>query len=114
MGILNFETATNQAVCAIHPSTWIAKNYLYYFFRSHQAKLAGQAVGNAQPNISQAKIRATELPMPELKEQERVSIRLWNMQDKVQELEDTYTTKLTLLAELRQSLLARAFAGELT
>lgn len=72
VGILRFEAATNQAVCAIFPGEKHVPEYLYYYLLSANAELVSQAIGNAQPNISQAKVKAVEVPLPPLKEQKRV------------------------------------------
>lgn len=71
-GILRFEAATNQAVCAILPSRHHLPEYLYYYLLHAKPSLVAQAVGNAQPNISQAKIKALEVPLPSLEEQRRI------------------------------------------
>jgi type I restriction enzyme S subunit len=63
VGILRFEAATNQAVCAILPTESHIPEFLYYFLLAQQKELIKTATGNAQPNISQAKIRAIQIPM---------------------------------------------------
>jgi type I restriction enzyme S subunit len=72
VGILRCEASTNQAVCGIFPNTKILPEFLYYFFLNHKAVLVAQAAGNAQPNISQQKIRNTEIPLPSIPEQKRI------------------------------------------
>ena len=72
VGILKIEAATNQAVCGILPSDQIVPEYLYYFLLSKKDELIGKAVGNAQPNISQAKIRETMVPIVGKAEQRRI------------------------------------------
>ena len=64
VGILRFEATTNQAVCGILPSKDLLPEFLFYFFLSRQDQLVAQATGNAQPNISQQKIKNTEVPIP--------------------------------------------------
>lgn len=71
-GILRFEAATNQAVCAILPSKNHIPEYLYYYLLHAKQELVALAVGNAQPNISQAKIKTTLVPLPPLEEQKRI------------------------------------------
>ena len=62
VGILKLETSTNQAVCGILPNDNILPEYLYYYFLYYKDLLVAQAVGNAQPNISQQKIKSVEFP----------------------------------------------------
>ncbi len=72
VGILRFEAATNQAVCGILPNENFVPEFLFYFFLSRKDELIAQATGNAQPNISQIKIRNTEVPVVPLSEQQRI------------------------------------------
>jgi type I restriction enzyme S subunit len=72
VGILNFECASNQAVCGILPNENFIPEFLYYFFLKFKADLIAQAVGNAQPNISQAKIKDTLVPVISIDEQQQI------------------------------------------
>ncbi|HRD80296.1 MAG TPA: restriction endonuclease subunit S [Saprospiraceae bacterium] len=72
VGILRFEAATNQAVCGILPNDKTIPEYLFYCFLEKKEELVAQAVGGAQPNISQIKIKNTKIPLPPLPEQQRL------------------------------------------
>lgn len=72
VGILRFEASTNQAVCGILPSEHFLPEFLFYFFLRKKDELVAQASGNAQPNISQIKIRNTGVPLVPLPEQHRI------------------------------------------
>ena len=72
VGILRFEASTNQAVCGILPSDKFLPEFLYYFFLFKKDELVAQAAGNAQPNISQIKIKNTGVPTAPLPEQRRI------------------------------------------
>jgi len=72
VGILRFEAATNQAVCGILPNDKFVPEFLFYFLLAKKDELVAQATGNAQPNISQIKIKNTEVPVPPLSEQQRI------------------------------------------
>jgi hypothetical protein len=72
VGILRFEAATNQAVCGILPNEKFVPEFLFYFLLAKKDELVAQATGNAQPNISQIKIKNTEVPLPPLAEQQRI------------------------------------------
>jgi len=72
VGILRFEAATNQAVCGILPNEKFVPEFLFYFLLAKKDELVAQATGNAQPNISQIKIKNTEVPLPPLSEQQRI------------------------------------------
>jgi len=72
VGILKFEACTNQAVCGILPNAKTIPEYIFYCFLSKKDELVSQAVGGAQPNISQLKIKNTKIPLPPLLEQQRI------------------------------------------
>jgi type I restriction enzyme, S subunit len=72
VGILRFEATTNQAVCGILPNDKTIPEYLFYCFLEKKHELVAQAVGGAQPNISQIKIKKTKIPLPPLPEQQRI------------------------------------------
>lgn len=72
VGILKFEACTNQAICGILPNEKTIPEFLFYCFLSKKDELISQAVGGAQPNISQIKIKNTRIPLPPLSEQKRI------------------------------------------
>jgi type I restriction enzyme S subunit len=72
VGILNIEACTNQAVCGILPNQNYLPRFLYFLLLWHREALVSQATGNAQPNISQAKIRDLDIPVIGLSEQKRI------------------------------------------
>lgn len=72
VGILRFKCSTNQAVCGILPNKSFIPEFLYYKFLAGKEILVSQAVGGAQPNISQIKIKNTLIPCIPLPEQQRI------------------------------------------
>ena len=114
VGVLKVETATNQAVCAIYPCEKIGHDFIYFFMLFFKDALVAQAVGGAQPNVSQAKIKAIRIPVPPLTEQDRIVNELKALSKMRENLETKYQTELDNLEELRQSILEQAFEGKLT
>ena len=113
VGILRFASTTNQAVCGIHPSDHFVPEYLYFVFLQKKAELVAQAVGGAQPNISQEKIKNTIIPVPSIKQQRVIVDRLEGVRHQARQLESTYQQKLMELEGLKKGLLGAAFRGEL-
>jgi type I restriction enzyme, S subunit len=70
--------------------------------------------GVRQKNLSLQKIKDIVLVTPELEEQQRVVQELASVKKETQYLEIIYTKKLAALNELKQSILQKAFTGELT
>lgn len=72
-----------------------------------------QATGNAQPNISQIKIKQTQIPYVDLNIQTEVVAKLNLLAEKSETLYGKYQEKLEKLNELRSGILKRAFENEL-
>jgi type I restriction enzyme S subunit len=64
LGVLAKPAATNQAVCAIFPPPELDSKFLFWFLRFKRSYLIDQAVGGAQPNISQSILRELMVPVP--------------------------------------------------
>ena len=113
VGILKFEASTNQAVCGILPNDRFVPEYLFYFFLSQKDSLVAQAAGNAQPNISQLKIKNTAVPILSLSEQQEIVERFDFLRNQTQRLESIYQKKIEALDALKKSILKKAFSGKL-
>jgi|LDZT01.1.fsa_nt_gi type I restriction enzyme S subunit len=114
VGLLDIDTATNQAVCAIIPKreSFIPK-YMFYWIISQRDNLLNQRIGGAQPNISQGIIRSQRFPLTSIENQ--ISIV-----EKIEELFSQLDAGVAGLkraqAELkryRASVLKAAFEGRL-
>lgn len=114
VGILNFECSTNQAVCGILPNDKFIPEFLYYKFLDFKEALISQAVGGAQPNVSQAKIKETLIPILSIDKQKSIVETLDNFSFKKEKILSLYKYQIDNLEELKKSLLQKAFAGELT
>lgn len=72
LGVLTRAAATNQAVCAIFTPPELETKFLFWYLKHRRADLIAQAVGGAQPNISQSILRTMELPVPPVEDQRRI------------------------------------------
>ncbi|MEP4194614.1 MAG: restriction endonuclease subunit S [Aliishimia sp.] len=94
----------------------VIPDYVALFIASKTAQnwLTGVTTGAAYKGINLTDLRKLPLPLPD-KDQQIQSINILNtIRDKVVSTEANYSTKLTNIADLRQSLLQKAFAGELS
>ncbi len=92
-----------------HPKTQkIVELYL------NSISLAPYVSGMAQPKLNQKSLNSIPVPVPPMAEQVRVVETAEALQASVERLEEVYREKLDALAELKQSILRKAFAGELT
>ncbi len=72
VGILKFESTTNQAVCAIYPNDNVMPEYLYFILKQQTQNFVALSGGGGQPNISQQIIKDFEIPLPPLEIQEQI------------------------------------------
>lgn len=107
----------NQAVCLIRCyNDKLINEYLSYLLNSPVLKqiLHDNEINNARANLSLGFFRSLKVLLPNLVEQRRVIDKLDILSAQVQHLESIYRQKLTALSELKQSILQKAFTGELT
>ena len=105
VGVLNFSSATNQAICGILPNEKVENSFLYYFLKSKKEAFIKQAIGGAQPNISQQKIKDTLIPIPPLSTQEKIVSEL----DTLHRLKELQEQQLAELDNLAQSTFYNLF-----
>ncbi len=104
----------NQRVGKFEPSAQLDKKFLFYYLITKVTENLSISAGSAQPNLSTAQIKDFIIPLPQIEEQERIVRRFVEMRDQCEQLKSNMEAKLAALAELKQSLLQKAFAGELT
>ena len=109
VGILKFEATSNQAVCGILPNKNFITEYVYYWFVNIQKKLASQAQGGAQPNISQEKIKKVRIATPPLSEQQRIVEELDELAENVKEIEKLNNKLAAECDAMKQALLRQVF-----
>ena len=99
----------------LRPNSSLSSEYLFYWILTPKAKsLADEvATGTAQRTVSLGSLRTFEIPLPPLEEQKNIVAHLDSLSEKVHQLEDIYTKQLANCDELKQSLLQKAFEGEL-
>lgn len=110
VGILRFEACSNQAVCAIYPNENFDTKFVYYSFLSKKNELISKAVGNAQPNISQLKIKDTEIPDISLPEQQKIVEKLDTAFALIETAKNNIEKNIQNAKELFQSKLNEVFS----
>ena len=92
-------------------------NYLHVYFLHSEASLTylnANASGSVMDGLNMGLIKELPVHLPSLSEQQSIADLYQDLKAKMIKLENTYRTKLIDIADLRQSLLQKAFAGELT
>ena len=94
------------------------KNELYWFFSKtpyYWQQANSLSSGAAQPHFNGTALKQMKFSYPISMDEQNSTIQLFrNIFKETQNLENIHFNKLTALKELKQSLLQKAFAGELT
>lgn len=113
VGILGVEAATNQACACGICSEWVDYRFLFYYLQSQKSSFIRSGKGGAQPNISQTIIKQYDFPLPSLPEQQEIVRILDRLLAREQRARQAAEETLTAIDRMKQSILARAFRGEL-
>lgn len=114
-GIMDFEGCFPDSVIGVVVDPQIATvRYVEYLLQSFRSFLQSKGQGAAQDNINLGTFENLKFPFPSLHKQQEIVASLDVLMSSVQQLEMIYSGKLTLVEELKQSALQKAFRGELT
>ena len=93
------------------------KDFLFYLLSNdkYKQKLALMGHGAAsQANISPSQVESLKVYLPDkVEEQQKIVAQLDELQEQTKRLEQIYEQKIKDLDELKQSILQKAFSGEL-
>jgi type I restriction enzyme S subunit len=90
------------------------KRYLFHFLEWDKERIKGaRGAGATMLHVTKASMEARSIALPTLSEQRRFADRLDAAADTVQELIALQGLKIDALEDLKQSLLHRAFSGDL-
>ncbi len=102
-----------RGLSAIRPSKYVLRDYLFYFFISNKEKLVGNS-GAVFNSINKTQIEKIQIPVPPINKQHEFVNLVALLSNRVQNLDSVYSKKKNLLIELKQSILHKAFSGDLT
>ncbi|HEC1736968.1 TPA: restriction endonuclease subunit S [Campylobacter coli] len=110
VAILDIDATTNQAIAGINiKENNINSLYLMYFLRSIKDEISNKGRGVAQNNLNLSILKQIQIPLPPLKEQERIVGILDESFAKIDESIKILEQDLLNLDELMQSALQKAF-----
>ncbi|PKR54048.1 restriction endonuclease subunit S [Thalassospira marina] len=107
----------NQAVCLIRPKKEkLSGIYLSIILNSpfFRRILHENEVNNARANLSLKFFRELKIPTPSTENQRELVSKIKTLEEDTFTLQTLYQRKLDALQELKQSILAKAFRGEMT
>lgn len=113
-GILTFDACFPDSVIGcVFDDEATNINYVEYLLQSFKTVLQAEGKGSAQDNINLGTFEKFLFPFPSKIEQDEIVQKLDYMRKNISKLEEIYEQKTKNLEELKQSILQKAFNGEL-
>ena len=109
------EGSIASSLMIIRTNEKINKVYLYHFLTSVEGKKQLQRFdnGTAQPNLSANMVRSFAFPLPSLEEQHQIAQEIESRLSVCNKVEESISESLDKSKALRQSILKKAFEGNL-
>jgi type I restriction enzyme S subunit len=110
------DTAINQDLKGIIPknNNEILIRFLFWWLKSIASLIKEEGTGATVQGVKVTFINSLKIPLPPLFEQKNIVNKLDEISTKTQRIENIYRQKIAALKELKQSILQKAFNGELT
>ena len=112
MNIAGYDSCIGRGVAAISPKH--SQDWIYRYISFIQGEIFALGTGSTFPNISKKSLGSIVIPIPPEGVQQSYYSMLEILDSKCSELIQINRAKLLLLANLKQSILQKAFTGELT
>ena len=113
-GILDYDMCFPDSLVGIQTGNNISNIYVDYYLRSEKEKIRLISyAGGGQPNIKLQTLNPYPFPLPPLEEQKEIVRRVEALFRKCDLIEQRYLKAKTYTDKLTQSILAKAFRGEL-
>lgn len=115
IGRLMIPAATNQACAALIGENLQKEtiDFVYYYLLSQYQEFRKESSGGNQPNLNLSKIKQWSIELPPSKEQQEIVRRVEQLFAIADKIEQRYTKANKQVEKLTQSILAKAFHGEL-
>ncbi|GBE74028.1 restriction endonuclease subunit S [Microcystis aeruginosa NIES-87] len=118
------ENITEPTICcdlimkmSINPQ-WAETKFIYWYFRTsklrHLISNSAQGANPTMKKINKAIVQNFPVFIPPIVEQKKIVEQIEECYQKTQKLETIYQRKLEAIAELKQSILEKAFTGQLS
>lgn len=112
--VANFNSAINQDLKALFPSSGINRNYLINWYRSIARKIEELGTGTTVKGIRLEVLNSLEFPLPSLAEQKVISEKLDILLAQIESSKARLESIPDILKTFRQSILSAAMSGKLT
>ena len=111
---LSIDATTNQALASVtFTDSRMNKNFAKWFFEKNYEDMRMLSSGGVQPNLNLSIIKNMMMPLPPLAEQQRIVNEIESRLSQATATETYIENALQQAEALRQSILKKAFSGEL-
>ncbi len=107
------DLAINQDLKAIFPKKELDNDYLFWFYKSKSNEIVDSGTGATVSGVRLDYIRGIKIPLPPLPEQKKIVAYLDSLSEKAKKLQELQSQTAADLKALKQSILHKAFSGEL-
>jgi type I restriction enzyme, S subunit len=109
-----FNAYQRTYVITVNEENKILYRYLYFQMLKSLKEFKLQSVGSGTKFLKLGMIQGLRMALPSIEKQQEILSTLDKLEAETQRLEAIYRQKLAALTELKQSILQKAFTGELT
>ena len=109
-----FNAYQRTYVITVNGKNKILYRYLYFQMLKSLKEFKLQSVGSGTKFLKIGMIQGLRMALPSIAKQQEILSTLDKLEAETQRLESIYRQKLAALTELKQSILQKAFTGELT
>ncbi len=104
-----------ENACKLVFSDRVYNKFVYYFTKTrcfiYETQIKTRTA--AQPKLALSRLATIKIPLPDIKKQQKIVEKLDIVHEQIKLLEQIYIQKIKECAELKQSILQKAFRGEL-
>lgn len=111
--ISTYECCIGRGLAALHPSDAIPSKFILYLFRNIEPALSGEGSGSTIDSITKDVLENLEFDLPPVEEQRRLVAEIEENLSLADHSIETIDDQLGKVHALHQSILRKAFAGEL-
>ncbi len=113
MNIAGHDACIGRGVAAIRSKN-NNQDWVNHFISFSQSLIYSLGSGSTFPNVSSSLLNKITIPLPPQEDREKIVKKIQAISNETKTLEKIYQRKLEALAELKQSILQKAFTGQLT
>lgn len=112
--ILEIDASHNQNSAAIRVSeTEILPEYVYYYLMSQYERTRMVGSGNNQKALNKSRVQELQIPIAPIDEQKFIVDKLSEILSNINSTEAVIVSEITKIHSLKQSILSKAFSGNL-